>query len=915
MSTIIDGLNKTTKQELTGLIACMESYTLKNAVGQTIKRIANIFRLITQKRISPAGLNVLYQSTADSLTGASHEALLIRVTNDIVKYGKHVGVRDGSDDAISVSMMRAVSSLFGKQHYTLMSPAEMADDLTVKCKSRDTNKIKRWPTIWGIFAILIFIIFLYLMIFISRKLPIYGFPQPFISKVRLVVVFLGLIGEIIWSLTAKNKLCLEKLAYVMAVGGTGYGKTFSVSMDETIISKMTQSDSQKYEEGLRALHTLTGQVNHISSQVKSLSEENEKLSLDIENGSRELEKLKLSLSSPDADPVFINEQIKEKENECERKKESILQRKDTISQAEDAIIHFDEQRKALRKTLVDQISKLWISSYPELNLHFGFFESMVDSCEWNAFEKIERRLIELLRAQDPKALGQNTRNDKLVIMFSTNKKSGQIFYTVDKKINITEVLRGLAVPDDIPLGEGDLHRILIDYGVIKVVNPPAPSENISAKEIINKLATNLKESQSKAIDLSNKNNQLVVEIETLNLEIASIEANKKELEDERDDLIRQIKEAKGEAAEQLKAREKELNEKISKLENDLNNKIGEIEKINEDYKKKSQELVQLLKQRHDKIDSLNSVISEKQTKIDDLSKENENLIHNNEELKSDVYLKQQLLEDRQKKLNSQIGKTTDLKKVKEKLTIELEKKKDKIKSQTQQIAQNKEKQQKLKKDISDLKTAKTKADEIITSLEKYISQLQQSNKKLEEDIKSSKVLHEKEIIDEFENAFKTANKEIDIAVPWLGRYASTEFPDLMENCLKRDVKIKIRYGLMDTKLDKDYSYGRLRKKIDNKEKDLTRFEWSVKNIMNLHERFDKKYPGKFISYRDRSHTKLMLIDKKYYIIGSLNLLSYRRDEPGWGELAEKSENSTMINSLYNTLFSFEETTPEEDLGI
>ena len=59
----------------------------------------------------------------------------------------------------------------------------------------------------------------------------------------------------------------------------------------------------------------------------------------------------------------------------------------------------------------------------------------------------------------------------------------------------------------------------------------------------------------------------------------------------------------------------------------------------------------------------------------------------------------------------------------------------------------------------------------------------------------------------------------------------------------------------------------------------------------------------------------MLIDKKYYIIGSLNLLSYRRDEPGWGELAEKSENSTMINSLYNTLFSFEETTPEEDLGI
>lgn len=917
MSTIIDGLEKTTKTEIAELLACIESYTPANWVGQAVKSLANIFRKIAKKTVIPAGLNVLYEAKVDEHVRTPHDILMSRARNDIVKYGKRVGVRGGSDDMLSVSMMRAVSALYGKQHYSVMSPAEMADDLTVKCKNRGVNKIKRLPAIWGIVAIVIIIITLFSLIYISHKLSGYGIPQSQINKIRLFVIAIGLISEVIWFLSTKKKLSLEKLAYVIAVGGTGYGKTFSIAIDETVISKMDQNSSVKYEAGLRALHTITGQVDHIQSQIRSLSEENNKISAEMDNDTEYLKTLKRSLSEPDADASFINNQIKEKESEIIRKNESIRQRKNTISQAEDAIKYFDDQRNALRKILVDQISKLWISSYPELNFHGGFFESMVDSCEWNAFEKIERRLIELLRAQDPQALGEHAINDKLFIKFSTKLEPGQIFYTVDKNINIIEVLRGLSKPDDIALGEDDLRRVLIEYGIIKDAQEPVSTGGISAKKIINSLAVKLKESQVKLNDLSHQNAQLVVEKETLNLEIASKEAEKERLEEERDELKSQLEKSIVDEAERLELQAKlnELNKKISELENDLKDKKIEIDNLNKAYEEKYQKLLTNIKQGHAEIKNLEAAISEKVSVIGALNQENEKLKNNNDKLESDIYLKQKLLDESRKKLDSQGAKATELNNLIEKL--EREKKYDEgvIQAQATQVTKNEEKQKQLKKEISVLEEAKNKVQEIITLQDNKISQLQRDKEKLENELKSSTILKENKILNEFKNAFKTASSEIDIAVPWLGKYASDEFPDLMESCLKRNVKIKIRYGLKDDNKDKDYSDSRLREKIAKKEMPGTRFEWSVKNIMDLHKRFDKEYPGMFISYRHRSHSKLMMVDNKYYIIGSLNFLSYQRDGSGWGELAEKSENSTVIKTLYDMYFSFEKTKPENDLGI
>ncbi|WP_022767796.1 phospholipase D-like domain-containing protein [Butyrivibrio sp. NC2007] len=917
MSTIIDGLEKTTKTEIAELLACIESYTPANWVGQTVKSLANIFRKIAKKTVIPAGLNVLYEAKVDELVRTPHDILMSRARNDIVKYGKRVGVRGGSDDMLSVSMMRAVSALYGKQHYSVMSPAEMADDLTVKCKNRDVNKIKRLPAIWGIVAIVIIIITLFLLIYISHKLSGYGIPQSQINKIKLFVIAIGLISEVIWFLSTKKKLSLEKLAYVIAVGGTGYGKTFSVSIDETTISKMDQDLSTRYEAGLRALHTIAGQIDLIRSQIKSLSENNDRLSAEIKKDDEYLRTLNISLSESNADVSFINNQIKEKESEKIRKKESILQGENTISQAKDAIKHFDEQKIALRKILVGQISKLWISSYSELNLLNGFFESMVDSCEWNAFEKIERRLIELLRAQDPQALGEPSTNDQLFIKFSTKQECGQIFYKVDKKINLTGVLRGLPKPDDIALGEDDLRRVLIEYGIIKDAQEPVSTGGISAKKIINSLAVKLKESQVKLNDLSHQNAQLVVEKETLNLEIASKEAEKERLEEERDELKSQLEKSIVDEAERLELQAKlnELNKKISELENDLKDKKIEIDNLNKTYEEKYQKLLTDIKQGHAEIKNLEAAISEKVSVIGALNQENEKLKNNNDKLESDIYLKQKLLDERRKKLDSQGAKATELNNIIEKL--ESEKKYDEgvIQAQATQITQNEEKQKQLKKEISVLEEAKNKVQEIITLQDNKISQLQRDKEKLENELKSSTILKENKILNEFKNAFKTASSEIDIAVPWLGKYASDEFPDLMESCLKRNVKIKIRYGLKDDNKDKDYSDSRLREKIAKKEMPGTRFEWSVKNIMDLHKRFDKEYPGMFISYRHRSHSKLMMVDNKYYIIGSLNFLSYQRDGSGWGELAEKSENSTVIKTLYDMYFSFEKTKPENDLGI
>ena len=79
MPTIIDGLEKTKNGELSGLIACMESYTLGNMAVQTAKNIVNIFRRIAKKEIIPAGLSVLYQAKYDELINLSHSDLMMRI--------------------------------------------------------------------------------------------------------------------------------------------------------------------------------------------------------------------------------------------------------------------------------------------------------------------------------------------------------------------------------------------------------------------------------------------------------------------------------------------------------------------------------------------------------------------------------------------------------------------------------------------------------------------------------------------------------------------------------------------------------------------------------------------------------------------------------------------------------------------
>ena len=156
------------------------------------------------------------------------------------------------------------------------------------------------------------------------------------------------------------------------------------------------------------------------------------------------------------------------------------------------------------------------------------------------------------------------------------------------------------------------------------------------------------------------------------------------------------------------------------------------------------------------------------------------------------------------------------------------------------------------------------------------------------DFTNGRVLQNEEIRKVFLESFTLAQREIDIISPWINRIAlNQEAQNLMEDALKRSVRIRIIYGITGTG-----------------EGSRERQERSKVIIDELSARF-QQYGTLFGAMLDNTHEKLLLCDETFMMVSSFNLLSF---DGKYGAITRKEmmyyiENPNQIRQIRNAYFS------------
>jgi phosphatidylserine/phosphatidylglycerophosphate/cardiolipin synthase-like enzyme len=145
----------------------------------------------------------------------------------------------------------------------------------------------------------------------------------------------------------------------------------------------------------------------------------------------------------------------------------------------------------------------------------------------------------------------------------------------------------------------------------------------------------------------------------------------------------------------------------------------------------------------------------------------------------------------------------------------------------------------------------------------------------------------KEIRNKFLETFLVAEEDINIISPWMNTsVVDNKLIEMMENALKRNIKIKIVYGIG--------------------ENDDERNKRSEKVASVLIDKF-KIYGDLFKIQKSNIHYKLLLCDEKFAIAGSYNFLSYLGDYDGSDNRIEGADyivDKQYIIEKRNIFFNF-----------
>lgn len=153
---------------------------------------------------------------------------------------------------------------------------------------------------------------------------------------------------------------------------------------------------------------------------------------------------------------------------------------------------------------------------------------------------------------------------------------------------------------------------------------------------------------------------------------------------------------------------------------------------------------------------------------------------------------------------------------------------------------------------------------------------------------ASRYIMNYEIRQLFLHYLKNAQESLYIISPWMNSYiVNDRLIEDITNLLKRGVKISIIYGIYDSDAEMDVR--------DRKTNEL------AEKLKKL----GKKYNGLLTIQHGQTHEKLLICDRKYYINGSFNFLSYAGEQDGKffrNEGSTYSEDRTLIEETIKLRF-------------
>ena len=150
-----------------------------------------------------------------------------------------------------------------------------------------------------------------------------------------------------------------------------------------------------------------------------------------------------------------------------------------------------------------------------------------------------------------------------------------------------------------------------------------------------------------------------------------------------------------------------------------------------------------------------------------------------------------------------------------------------------------------------------------------------------DEIEDGKLINASEHPKYFKYILEKASKIIYIQSPWIKYEVLKLYEEKIEDALKRNIKIIISYGMKKrNKNDKD--------SID-------------KDSKNKLDELKRKYKGLLILKEAHDHSKILICDETFAIIGSFNWLSYSGGDSR-GETSTINKNINTINDLVRNKF-------------
>lgn len=891
MADIFDGLDRAPEQQIAGLVAIYDTYNPFTQVKVFFKKIGNFFKWMFKMYYRPAGMACEFENRRTELSRISKEDLLNllkkRMQKAVLLTGNYSGGR--SDNRLSVCTINALTTIYRGSQYRFMSPCEKADEIKRKCYLRNSNIIKHLPLIWMILSVVILIG--------SIIFGVAFYPWKYVLPI-------GLGMEVVFYLLFKRKLAFEKLSRTMAVSGRFLGQIFSVPVDQLSIRR--KENGEKFEKGLRALHSIASNVQENGQKQKELEMDKKEFGDSLQQVEGALRKYSDDKIKKELDISDLKNIEKELLLDRDRLKDEITQAEHTIS---DLIKLQDKENsfaKSLGSKLIPDIVKYWSERYGMFKFEDTFFTKLVQNFEWHSFEIIEKRLIELACMDDPTAIGKK-RAKSYKLCFGIRGKLCAVIYSLKGKyISVFDLERENPV-SDVGMSENEIHDTLDLYNIVW-------NENPGSEQAINVVIEELRHYQSAFDNALIERDKAMLEKQTAIVEKRNAQKELKKCQI----AIEKLKDSKKYDEEKKKQFISELEEKIRKYEIEIKEKdkqyqdaVNTVEGQNgiiEEAEKKLEKALLNIKQLKDKRKKDKERYEKKiQLLKTDLEQEKNNV---------DIF-KNQLAGLRANNADPGLRNSLEGKiKVLEKLVLEKEQEYNDLLDEKNQADEK----------IAEIETLYNESLDSKEDYKKKYQQAIQENEAITKRVSENSVFIDASIRRQFLDAFKNAKNEIDIICPWIASMAeSEEFRECLEKAVLNGVTVKIRYGL-DEKSGNDKHKGVSKEAIRVINKNGIKTESdelrTLRNINAMHRTFEKIRPGCIKSKQSNTHGKLFIVDDEYFMIGSFNFLSFEgryriNDRDKRTEIALKSTDKNVLMEYRNKFFNFNNNSPEwitENLG-